>query len=103
MPIAAISFIVKPALVTASAATPNCVLHISLASCSTQPGCGNICVNSFCAVDTISPFLLNIIARELVVPWSNDKIYCGIKQILRKMNIENPLRIFIITYLFQML
>src|SRR5678810_230391 len=76
MPIAAISFTVKPVLVMASAAVPNCVLHISVASCSTQPDCGNICVNSFCAAETMFPCLLKIIERELVVPWSNDKIYC---------------------------
>jgi hypothetical protein len=28
----------------------------------------------------IFPFSLKIIDRELVVPWSNDKIYCGMKQ-----------------------
>src|SRR5207237_10534447 len=73
-----ISFTVNPALLIASAATPNCVLHISLGSCSTQPGCGKICVNSFCAMLFIIPFLSNTIARELVVPWSKARIYCGI-------------------------
>src|SRR6478736_5036015 len=80
IPMAAISFTVNPVLVMVSAAVPNCVLHISVASCSTQPGRGNICVNSFCATETIFPCLLKIIERELVVPWSNDKIYCGMKQ-----------------------
>ena len=33
-----------------------------------QPGCGNICVNSFCATEMIEPFLSNTMARLLVVP-----------------------------------
>ena len=33
------------------AATPACVDQMSLGSCSTQPGCGKICGNSFCATD----------------------------------------------------
>ena len=73
MPMAAISFTVKPALVMASAAVPNCVLHISVASCSTQPGCGNICVNSFCATETMMPCSLKIIERELVVRGGEDR------------------------------
>jgi len=32
------------------------------------------------ATETMFPSLSKIIERELVVPWSNDKIYCGMKQ-----------------------
>src|SRR5690348_2703714 len=81
MPIAAISFAVNPACVIASAATPSCVLHISFASCSTQPGFGNICVNSFCARDRMLPFLSKTIALELVVPWSKARMYFSMKQL----------------------
>jgi hypothetical protein len=43
------------AFVRTSAATPNCVAQIVEASCSTQPGCGKICGNSFCATATGVP------------------------------------------------
>ena len=75
MPIAAMSLAFKLALCSASTATINCVSQISLASCSTQPDCGKYCVNSFCAAEIISPLLLKIIARLLVVPWSKAKMY----------------------------
>src|SRR3954471_2238491 len=87
MPMAAIFSTVMPALEIASAATPNCVLHISLGSCSTQPGCGNSWVNSFCAMLFIIPFLSKTIARELVVPWSKASIYCGI--VNKQLGAEN--------------
>jgi hypothetical protein len=32
-------------------------------------------VNSFCATETIAEFLSKMIALELLVPWSRDKIY----------------------------
>src|SRR5687767_13549332 len=57
----------------ASVATVTCEDHISTGSCSTQPGWGKICLNSFCATETIFPFLSNKIARELVVPWSRER------------------------------
>src|SRR5882757_6916445 len=79
MPIAAISLAVNRAFKIASAATPICDDHISTASCSTQPGLGYIWVNSFWAMDTMPPALLNTMALELVVPWSNDKMYFSIK------------------------
>ena len=43
---------------------------MSIGSCSTQPGRGYICGNGRCASETISPFSLKMMARELVVPWS---------------------------------
>src|SRR6476469_2360013 len=86
MPIAAISWVERPALITASAATPNCVYQISFASCSTHPGSGKNWVNSFCATDTTSPCLLNTIALELVVPWSNDKIYFDMALLIKFYN-----------------
>src|SRR3712207_4358815 len=78
MPMQAISWMVSPAFRTASVATPNCVDQISLASCSTQPGFGKICVNSFWATETIDPFLSKIMALELVVPWSKERTYFAI-------------------------
>ena len=71
----------SPACMIASDATPICVLQISLASCSTRPASGNICVNSFCAVAKISPALLNTMALLEVVPWSKAKIYLFIKTV----------------------
>ena len=65
IPIATISSASAPTLLIASTATPSCVDQISEASCSTQPGCGKYCVNSFCARLTISPFSLNRIQRLL--------------------------------------
>ena len=53
---------------SASTATPICDAQISCGSCSTQPACGKICVNSFCATAVIAPSRSNTIARELVVP-----------------------------------
>ena len=49
MPIAATSSAPMCALASASCRTPDCVAQISVASCSTQPGCGKICRNSACA------------------------------------------------------
>src|SRR5215213_3468641 len=81
MPMVMTSLMVSPAFTMASAATLTCVYQISLGSCSTQPGLGYSCVNSFCAMETTDPFLSNTIARELVVPWSNARTYCGIMKI----------------------
>ena len=44
-------------------------------SCSTQPGFGKYCVNSFCATLHISPLLLKRIQRLLVVPASRAIMY----------------------------
>ena len=59
IPMAAMSSALAPILESASEATEYWVSQISCASCSTQPECGKYCVNSFCATDLISPFLLN--------------------------------------------
>src|SRR5690606_3768487 len=61
------------------AAIPAWEDHISKGSCSTHPGLGKYWVNSFWATETILPFLSKTTARELVVPWSNAKIYFSIK------------------------
>ena len=55
MPIAAMSRGRTCARPSASIATAICVAQISCGSCSTQPGFGKICVNSFCATETIAP------------------------------------------------
>ena len=60
---------------SASTATPICDAQISCGSCSTQPGCGKICVNSFCATARIAPSWSKTMARELVVPWSSARMY----------------------------
>jgi hypothetical protein len=44
--------------------------HISAASCSTYPARGYICLCSIWLEITGSPEWLNMIKRELVVPWS---------------------------------
>ncbi|MCY1539915.1 hypothetical protein D9M68_755250 [compost metagenome] len=75
MPIAAIFLPFRPALIVASAATLACEDQISKGSCSTHPDLGKICLNSFWAMAITVPFLSKIIALELVVPWSKDKIY----------------------------
>ena len=59
----------------ASTATPSILAQISSASCSTQPGFGKYCVNSFCAILHISPLLLKRIQRLLVVPASRAIMY----------------------------
>ena len=70
-----------PIDVIASAITEACDDHISIGLCSTQPGFGNIWVNSFCEVALIFPWLSKTIALELLVPWSRARIYffmvCG--------------------------
>ena len=75
IPIAAISSADTPILFIASRATCSCVDQISPASCSTHPGFGKYCVNSFCATLHISPFSLNKMHLLLVVPASNAIIY----------------------------
>ena len=52
-------------------ATASCVAQISRASCSTQPGCGNICRNSCWQVATALPAWSKSMARDDVVPWSS--------------------------------
>ena len=82
MPIAAMSSAVAPIFDMASTATPSCVDQISLASCSTQPGFGKYCVNSFWATLHISPFSLKRIHLLLVVPESSAITYFAIKTLL---------------------
>ena len=68
MPIAAMSPASTPSFAIAARDTSSVVSHISSASCSTQPGCGYICRNSFCTDAQILPPRSNRIHRELVVP-----------------------------------
>ena len=75
MPMAAMSAADAPTLPMASAATPNWVAQISLASCSTQPGLGKIWVNSFWALLQMRPCLSKRMQRLLVVPASNAMMY----------------------------
>ena len=53
---------------TASDSARDVVAQISMGSCSTQPGWGKICRKGYCALATISPRLLNRMARDVVVP-----------------------------------
>ena len=62
----------------ASAITEACDDHISWGLCSTHPGWGKYWGNSRWAIERISPLRSKTIARELLVPWSNDKMYCSI-------------------------
>jgi len=74
MPMAAMSDALAPIWFMAESATPSCVVQISFASCSTQPGFGKYWVNSFCATLHISPALLNRMQRFEVVPASSAMI-----------------------------
>ena len=75
MPTAAISWRFVSAFCSASATTERTDSQISTGSCSTQPGLGKICVNSFWPTETISPERLNRMARDDVVPWSMAMTY----------------------------
>ena len=75
IPIEAISDALAPTFARACLATSRIVDQISSASCSTQPGFGKYCVNSFCATLHISPLLLKRIQRLLVVPASRAIMY----------------------------
>ena len=55
--------------------TASCEPQISDASCSTQPGRGNTWGNSCCADPAHVPLASTRIARELVVPWSSERMY----------------------------
>ena len=74
-PMAAMSEALAPACLSADRAHSSCVDQISAASCSTQPGLGKICWNSFWAVAMGEPRRSNTMARELVVPWSSASTY----------------------------
>lgn len=75
MPMAAMSLCVKFAVFKASRIVCFWLLQIASGSCSTSPGCGYIWLNSFLLTAIVSPLLLNIAERELVVPWSRDRMY----------------------------
>ena len=68
MPMAAMSAAVTPSLSIAARETSSVVSQISAALCSTQPGCGNICLNSFCTLAQMLPAWSKRMQRELVVP-----------------------------------
>ena len=74
IPMATMSLAVKPALAKTSRATASWLRQISLASCSTHPGCGKCWANSCCAVPRTMPWRSNSSARELVVPWSRARM-----------------------------
>ena len=75
MPIAAMLRPLMSMDVMASAITDACDDHISIGLCSTQPGFGNICVNSFCDTAFVWPCSSKTIALELLVPWSRARMY----------------------------
>ena len=75
MPIAAISAAFAFIMLIASTATPSCVDQISFASCSTHPGFGKNCLNSFCAMEQIFPASSNNMHLLLVVPASSAIMY----------------------------
>src|SRR6266851_6776944 len=58
--------------------------QISSGSCSTQPGRGKLCANSFCAWARGAPPASNTIARVLVVPWSMARMWEGRVMIVDK-------------------
>ena len=68
MPMAAMLLPLIPNFSIASKITVASVAQISFGLCSTQPDVGKYCVNSFCATAQLSPCLLNMMARELLVP-----------------------------------
>ena len=78
IPIAAMSSAEAPIFVMASLATASWVDQISPGSCSTHPGFGKCCVNSFWATLHISPLSLNRMQRLLVVPESRAITYFAI-------------------------
>ncbi len=70
MPMPAMRAGSTPAWLITSVMVTSTLVMISRGLCSTQPGCGNTCGNSRCAVPTMWPSWSNRMARELVVPWS---------------------------------
>src|SRR5262245_20890824 len=62
----------------ASMATPIWLDQISSGSCSTQPGVGKRCPNSFCATARTAPPSAKLMARQLVVPASMARM-CGMR------------------------
>ena len=70
-----------PAFASASCRTPDCVAQISIASCSTQPGCGKICRNSCCATARTVPAWSNTQrarAGRALVEGEDERHGCGI-------------------------
>ncbi len=85
IPIAAMSLGVMLAVFIASNMVCIWLFQISFGSCSTSPGSGYICLNSFLLTAMVSPFLLNITERELEVPWSRDRMYCGMIDLIQSL------------------
>ena len=75
MPMAAMSSGEAPASAMTCFATAICESQIASGSCSTWPGDGKICGNSWLAVLWMVPSALNRIARLEVVPWSRARTY----------------------------
>ena len=78
MPMAAIFLPLMPIEVMASAITAASEDHISIGLCSTQPGFGKYCVNSFWLLARLRPDLSKTMALELLVPWSRARITLSI-------------------------
>ena len=68
MPMAAMSFAVRPAFFSASRQVAMVEVQMSSGSCSTQPEAGKCCGNSCWAVAAMEMSCRNTIAREEVVP-----------------------------------
>ena len=68
MPIAAMSFAARPALLNASRQVAMVEVQMSSGSCSTQPEAGKCCGNSCWADAAMEMSCRNTIAREDVVP-----------------------------------
>ena len=75
MPMAAILAAVSLAFFSAALAVASWVFQMAPASCSTQPGLGKICGNSFYATAFTRPARSKTMARELGVPWSSARMY----------------------------
>ena len=76
--------------VIASAITEACEAQISCGLCSTHPGLGKYWVNSRWAIERICPVRSKMMARELLVPWSRDKMYWSISLVFRRLNPFSP-------------
>src|SRR5260370_19126512 len=87
---------VRWAAAKTSVATPLCEAHISVGECSTHPGCGKNWPNGRCAIDTTSAASSITIALELVVPWSNARMYFLVAKLLSLISsrgIELPIHV----------
>src|SRR5260221_13733202 len=77
MPMPAMSPAASFACASAARLVSSTADQISSGSCSTQPGRGKLCANSFCACAHGAPAASNTIARVLVVPWSMARMWEG--------------------------